>query len=141
MKYFTYAIAVLTVLLFSSTGFSLEESGINIEVLTATNVMWDGTVLPNYPTEKPEITILKITVAPKAALPMHKHPVINAGYMVKGNLTVNTMDGETLNLKTGDTIIELVNKWHYGKNEGDVPAEIIVFYAGNKDQPYTVLKK
>jgi hypothetical protein len=26
--------------------------------------------------------------------------------------------GETLHLKAGQALIELVDKWHYGKNEG-----------------------
>jgi hypothetical protein len=32
----------------------------------------------------------------------------------------------------------VVNTWHYGINEGDLPAEIIVFYAGVVDSPITV---
>jgi quercetin dioxygenase-like cupin family protein len=46
-----------------------------------------------------------------------------------------------LYLKAGDLIVEVVNKWHYGKNEGNKPAENIVFYAGILDKPITVKKK
>lgn len=69
---------------------------------------------------------------------MHKHPVINGGVLVKGELTVITEDNQTLNLEAGDSIIEVVDKWHYGKNEGNVAAEIIVFYAGVNGTPITV---
>ena len=34
--------------------------------------------------------------------------------------------------------MEVVHTWHYGINDGDGPAEIIVFYAGEKDTPITV---
>jgi hypothetical protein len=43
-----------------------------------------------------------------------------------------------LHLKAGDPIVEVVDTWHYGKNEGKTPAEIIVFYAGTPDTPITV---
>ena len=51
-----------------------------------------------------------------------------------------TEDNETLHMKAGDSIVEVVDKWHYGKNEGNVPAEIIVFYAGIVDTPITIKK-
>ena len=47
-------------------------------------------------------------------------------------------EGETLHLKAGDSIVEVVNTWHYGKNEGKDPAEIIVFYAGTPGTPITI---
>lgn len=49
-------------------------------------------------------------------------------------------DNKTLHLTAGDSIVELVNKWHYGKNEGYEPAEIVVFYAGVKGMPITIKK-
>jgi quercetin dioxygenase-like cupin family protein len=71
-------------------------------------------------------------------LPMHRHPVINAGVLLSGRLTVITEDNKTLHLKAGESIVEVVDKWHYGKNEGDEVAEIIVFYAGVLDKPITI---
>jgi len=55
-----------------------------------------------------------------------------------GELTVVTEDKKTLHLKAGESIIEVVNTWHYGKNEGKEPAEIIVFYVGAPDTPITI---
>jgi hypothetical protein len=59
--------------------------------------------------------------------------VINAGVLMSGELTVVTADGKTLHLKAGDPIVEVVNTPHCGINEGKVPAEIVVFYAGAVD--------
>jgi quercetin dioxygenase-like cupin family protein len=64
--------------------------------------------------------------------------VINAGVLINGELTVVTEDGSTLHLKAGNTIVEVVKKWHYGKNEGNEPAEIIVFYAGIQGIPISI---
>ncbi len=111
---------------------------VSVEVLSKTGVSWNGDPLPAFPAGKPEITILRITIPAGTSLPLHKHPVINAGVLITGELTVVTDDGKRLHLKSGDSIVEVVNKWHYGINEGKVPAEIIVFYAGTKGTPISV---
>ena len=131
----------LILLLTSHSLFALDIKGLKVDVLVKTSASWDGSTLPNYPKSKPEITILKIVIPPKFKLPLHKHPVINAGVLLKGKLTVVTKDGKTLHLKGGDPIVEVVNKWHYGINEGTEPAVIIVFYAGVHGTPITIIKK
>jgi quercetin dioxygenase-like cupin family protein len=113
-------------------------SNVAVDVLSKTGSSWDGKSLPDYPTGKPEITILRIKIPAKTQLPLHKHPVINAGVLLSGELTVVTEDNKTLYLKAGDSIVEVVDKWHYGKNEGNEPAEILVFYAGSLGTPITV---
>lgn len=113
---------------------------IEVQTLAKSGHSWEGSVLPNYPQMAPEITILRITIPPKTELPLHRHPVINAGVLLKGQLTVTTDQHETVFLKAGDALIEVSNKWHHGRNNGNKPAEIIVFYAGTKDEQITVKK-
>ena len=108
--------------------------------LAKSDKSWDGSVLPAYPLASPEISVLKITIPPHTKLPVHEHPIINVGYMVRGTLKVVTIDDKMLYLKAGDAIIEVVNKWHYGINEGDEPVEIVVFYAGTKESVYSIQK-
>ncbi len=138
MKKLIYGIFLL--LLLSSSVFAQEETGVQTDVLAKTGLSWDGSRLPDYPREAPEISILRIKIPPGAQLPVHKHPVINAGVLLSGELTVVTEDDKILHLKAGDPIVEVVNKWHYGKNEGNKTAEILVFYAGVPDTPITVKK-
>lgn len=109
--------------------------------LIKTTESWNGAKLPKYLDGTPEITVLKIIIPPKTNLPMHKHPEANAGVVLKGELTVISETKDTLRLKAGEPIVELVNTWHFGKNEGNEPVEIIVFYAGVQGTPITVLKK
>ena len=115
-----------------------QKPDVAVNVLAKTVSSWDGNLLPLYPEGQPEITILRIRVQPGISLEMHKHPVINAGVLIEGQLTVMAEDGAILHLNAGDGIVELVDKWHYGRNDGKIPAEIIVFYAGTKDGPITV---
>jgi len=110
------------------------------EILVQSDSSWDGAKLPAYPDEAPFISVVKFTIPPKARLPWHEHPMINAGVLIKGNLTVVAEDGSEKQLEAGDGLIELVNTWHYGRNDGDEPAEIIVVYAGVKGQPLAILK-
>ncbi len=115
-----------------------EVKNVVVETLAKSSSSWDGDVLPDYPKGNPEITILRIKIPAGAELPMHEHPVINAGVLLSGELTVVTKDKKKMHLKAGDSIVEVVNKWHYGKNEGTQTAEIIVFYAGTVDKPITL---
>ena len=111
---------------------------VEVKQLAKSTKSWDGNYLPSYSQGQPEVTILRIRIPAGAELDMHYHPVINAGVLVKGELTVITDDHQTLHLKAGDSIVELVNKKHYGKNEGKEEAEILVFYAGIDNKPITV---
>lgn len=133
-------IPLLIIVLFMDSHFlcgqnSPEKGEVKKVVLSSSSQSWDGVELPAYPSGKPKISILHITIPPKERLALHKHPIINAGVLIKGELKVVKPNGETLSLKQGEAIIELVNSEHYGVNEGEVDAEIIVFYAGDEHSP------
>ena len=136
MKKFLFA-ACLTVLL-SGNSWALDANTVTVDVLAKTTSSWNGATLPAYLTGQPEVTILKISIPPHMQLPLHQHPVINAGVLLKGELTVLTKEGKTFHLEAGDPIVEVVNTWHYGINEGNESAEIIVFYSGIQGKPITV---
>jgi len=112
--------------------------GVQVEVLEKGSQSWDGSELPEYPEGKPEVTLLRITIPPHTKLPLHHHPVINVGLLTKGELTVITPEGDRLELKAGDSLVELVGRVHYGMNESDEPSEIVVFYAGVAGEAITV---
>ncbi len=110
-------------------------ANVRVEVLAQTSNSWNGSALPSYPEGTPELRILRITIPAGVTLPMHKHPVINAGIMLEGNLTVISEAGDTMQLSAGDSIVELVDQWHYGRNDGESDAVVVVFYAGVAGQP------
>jgi quercetin dioxygenase-like cupin family protein len=136
--------AILSVLVLIQLSCATQEANrasISVEELVKSSKSWDGKSLVPYPQGQPEITILKITIPAGARLETHSHPVINAGVLMSGQLTVKTTDGKVLRLQAGDPIVEVVNTLHYGINEGTVPAEIVVFYAGIVGQAVTVSKQ
>src|SRR5262245_26583226 len=58
------------------TALADQSAGIQVETLLKTATSWDGSVLPSHPVGQPEITVLRITVAPGTELPLHRHPVM-----------------------------------------------------------------
>lgn len=140
-------LAILAVMLFLQPSCAIRpigqepnESSIVVKDLVKTSKSWDGESLPPYPQGQPEITIRRIRIPAGERLETHSHAVINAGVLMSGELTVVTADSKALHLRAGDPIVEVVNTPHYGINEGKVPAEIIVFYAGAVDTPIPVVQ-
>lgn len=132
---------LVIIMMVSTNGFAHESSeALKVETLAKTTKSWNGDTLPSYPKGQPEVTILKITIPPHSKLVWHKHPVINAGILLSGELHVISESNDVLHLKEGESIVELVNTWHYGENRGDIPAQIVVFYAGTTTLPITVKK-
>jgi quercetin dioxygenase-like cupin family protein len=133
-----FALVALTGLLISCENQHSESGTPASEVITESYLSWNGDSLPAYPDGKPKISIVKVTIPPHSELPKHHHPVINAGVLLKGELTVIDIEGNILEMKAGDPIIEVVNTIHYGVNNGDEPAEILVFYAGSEGSEIVV---
>ena len=100
------------------------------EKIAQTNAVWNGDKLTPVKLENPEISILKISIPVGEKLPMHKHPMINVAYMLKGELTVHTETGESKTFHAGEPIVEVIDTWHYGENTGKEPVEMIVTYVG-----------
>lgn len=140
MKNLGVFIALITCFPLLSIG-NTSHSSIQKELLVQSEQSWDGATLPAYPKGQPEISVVKFTIPPKSKLPWHKHPSINAGCLIKGTITVVAEDGSERLVKEGEGLVELVDTWHYGRNDGDIPAEIIVVYAGVKGVPLAVLKE
>lgn len=136
------SVALLSVAAISTPAGASDKYGqpTTVETLAKSSTSWDGATLPAYPTGQPEVTLLRITIPAGQKLPVHTHPVINVGLLLKGELTVQTEDGKTLVLRAGDPIVETVDTWHHGQNTGTEPAEIVVFYAGTQGQPVTLAR-
>ncbi len=114
---------------------------IKIKQIMKTSCTWNGQWLSNYFKGYPEVTMLKITLAPGERLPVHMHPVISSSYILSGELTVVSDAGEKKHFKKGDAFVCLVDQYHYGKNDGREPVEILVNYVGEKEKPVSIVQK
>lgn len=121
-----YLVALFTIC------FSFNAVAASSEILKKTEASWNNMPLLQMNLTNPEVTVVRIQIPKGEKLPVHKHPILNVGYLTKGELTVHTENGEVLVLKAGDPIVEVINTWHYGESTGTEDAEIVVVYVGNK---------
>jgi quercetin dioxygenase-like cupin family protein len=101
---------------------------------------WDGVLYENYPTGKPQTTVLKVTIPANTSTPWHTHPVISSAYVLSGELTMERKSAkgekgtERKIIKAGEVLPEMVGVPHHSIT-GNSPVVLIVFYAGSKGIP------
>jgi quercetin dioxygenase-like cupin family protein len=111
------------------------------EVLLQTEKSWNGKQYTHYPTGQPQLTTLKVTLAPHTALPWHTHPFPNVVYVLSGTLTLHDKaSGKTLVVHQGEAVGESVDDVHRGE-AGDQPTVLLITYAGTPGVPTSVPAK
>lgn len=125
----------VTILFITNAAYCAEKA-----VLLKTTSTWDNAEYKKLKIKKPEVTVLKIIINVGEELPMHKHDLVNIAYVKKGTLTVITDENKEITIHEGEVLPELIGKYHYGKNTGNKPVELVVFYVGEKGTPLSVNK-
>lgn len=111
------------------------------EILVQSTKSWAGTQYTHYPTGQPELTTIKVTLAPHTVLPWHTHPFPNSVYVLSGTLTLRDRDdGKTLVVHQGQAVAESVNVVHRGES-GNVPTVLLITYAGTPGVPTSIPAK
>lgn len=140
MRLTTQFLSICTALTLLTTSFftvaqSEGTAGIKVEKLLETDKSWDGVLYKAYPKGTPQLSVLKITVAPNTSLAWHEHPMPNAAYVLNGVLTVEKKaTGEKRTLKAGEVLPEMVDNAHRGYT-GKEGVTLVVFYAGQQGLP------
>jgi quercetin dioxygenase-like cupin family protein len=100
------------------------------ELLLQTTQSWNGKPYTHYPTGQPQLTTIKLTIAPHTALPWHTHPFPNVVYVLSGTLTLHDKaSGKTKVVHQGEAVGESVNDIHRGES-GDESTVLLITYAG-----------
>ena len=108
------------------------------EVLLQADQSWNGVPYTQYPKGRPELTMLKLTIAAHSKLPWHTHPFPNAAYVLSGTLTVHDkVSGKTRVFQQGEAFAETVNDVHRGET-GDEPVVLLVTYSGTPGVPTSI---
>lgn len=126
--------------LLSACSSTSPSTPVDAQVLLRASNAWDGSPYTRYATGQPELSLLKIRIAADTTLDWHRHPAPNAGYLLKGDLTVETREGRQIHLRAGDTLAEVVDRVHRGRS-GSQGAELIVFYAGTPGQALSEVER
>lgn len=108
------------------------------DTLVKTDASWNGVKYVSYPTTPPQLTVIKLSIPAHTALPWHRHPVPNAGYVLSGQLTIEDREsGKRQTFTAGQAFAESVNDVHRGVS-GDVPTVLILTYAGTQGTPTSI---
>jgi quercetin dioxygenase-like cupin family protein len=111
------------------------------EVLLQADQSWNGNPYTQYPKGRPELTMLKLTIAPHTKLPWHTHPMPNAAYVLSGTLTLHDkVSGKTKVVHQGEAFAESVNDIHRGE-AGDEPVVLLITYSGTPGVPTSIPAK
>jgi quercetin dioxygenase-like cupin family protein len=111
------------------------------EILLQTTQSWNGKPYTRYPTGQPQLTTIKLTIAPHTALPWHTHPFPNVVYVISGTLTLHDKaSGKTHVVHQGQAVGESVDDVHRGES-GDEPTVLLITYAGTPGVPTSVPAK
>ncbi|MGZ5007702.1 MAG: cupin domain-containing protein [Methylobacter sp.] len=104
-------------------------TAIKVTPLLKTTTSWDGKPIV-YPKGQSEVTALIVEIAPEGQTGWHEHPVPAFGYIMEGELELTRNTGEVKILHPGDVLPESVGVLHNGRNIGEEPVKILVFYMG-----------
>jgi quercetin dioxygenase-like cupin family protein len=111
------------------------------EILLQTTQSWNGKPYTHYPTGQPQLTTIKLIIAPHTALPWHSHPFPNVVYVLSGTLTLHDKaSGKTQVVHQGQAVGESVDDVHRGES-GDEPTILLITYAGTPGVPTSIPAK
>jgi quercetin dioxygenase-like cupin family protein len=111
------------------------------EILLQTSQSWNGKPYTHYPTGQPQLTTIKLTIAPHTALPWHTHPFPNVVYVLSGTLTLHDKEsGKILVVHQGQVVGESVDDIHRGET-GDEPTVLLITYVGTPGVPTSIPAK
>lgn len=111
------------------------------ETLLVTTSSWDGKPYSHYPSGQPQLTTIKLTLAPHTVLPWHTHPFPNVVYVLSGTLTLRERENnKTLVVHQGQAVGESVDVVHRGES-GDTQTVLLITYAGTPGVPTSIPAK
>jgi quercetin dioxygenase-like cupin family protein len=111
------------------------------EILLETTQSWNGKQYTHYPTGQPQLTTIRMTIAPRTALPWHTHPFPNSVYVLSGTLTLRDQaSGRTQVVNKGQAVGESVDDIHRGES-GDEPTVLLSTFAGTPGVPTSIPAK
>lgn len=114
------------------------EEAIKVTEIKKTTTTTDGSRIQYPITDKPEVTVALVEIAPGVRTGWHYHTIPVYAYVLSGTLTVEMDKQERYVFNEGEAIIEVVDRLHNGVNLGEKPVKLIVFYTGKHGSPNAI---
>jgi quercetin dioxygenase-like cupin family protein len=104
------------------------------ELVSESGTAWNGQAYDCYPSGKPQISVMRMSLPPHSELPWHTHPMPNTAYVLSGQLIIEDKEsGRRQHFNAGEALNETVNSAHRGYT-AEQATELIIFYAGAEGQ-------
>lgn len=119
------ALTASILVLFGSGSWAADAPKVTVKPILTTTTTASGQ--PIAVPANPQVIVSTYEIPAGASLPFHKHPFPRYAYVMAGDLSVMNRDtNETYRYKTGDFIVEVLDQWHMGRNEGKTPVKLLV---------------
>ncbi|MBF0340958.1 MAG: cupin domain-containing protein [Magnetococcales bacterium] len=82
-----------------------------------------------------------VTITPGETTAWHKHGVPMYAYILSGEVTVDYGEQGTRTFRAGTAMMEAMNHWHRGTNQGQEPVRILVVYMGSDPSRNVIVKE
>lgn len=83
-----------------------------------------------------EVRVLFATLLPGDVTPYHSHRFPVTVYMIEGAFTLELDDREPVVIEAGHALVEPAGVNMTGRNKGDIPARMALFYVCEPDAPF-----
>jgi quercetin dioxygenase-like cupin family protein len=130
-KHLLLALVASCLLLLHGSGLGAQEVSYNnlvTPVLSASQTVIGETLV--YPSGKPVLTAVIVTVPPGGETGWHRHPAPLFGYILEGTLEVDYGAHGKRSYRSGEGLLEAMGAPHNGRNLGAVPVRILAVYVG-----------
>lgn len=118
-------VLVFTFVLGATAAWATGSPKVLVKQILATTTTASGQ--PIVVPSNPEVIVSTYEIPVGTALPFHKHPFQRYAYVLAGDLSVVNRDtDETYNYKAGDFIVEVLDQWHMGRNDGKTRVKLLV---------------
>jgi len=110
---------------------------------SATPILQSGATVEGasiaYPkTDSAELTAMRLDIGAGGETGRHMHPYPTLVYVLEGTIEVDMDSGMAHRYKAGDSFLMAVNTWTNAKNNGTVPARVLVVFVGVRGKPNLV---
>lgn len=113
-------------------------ANLKIEKLLESEINSSGQkiVYPQFKDAK--VSMMKITFPPGETTGWHKHEIPVFTYIIKGTLTVETVDHKITEFKENSCFVESYDIYHKGTNLGKTDLVVFVVYLGGDEKELSI---
>ena len=115
-----------------------DTAAVVVSPVLSTTETANGRPIP-LPQGEVQVLVSRYEIPPGAQLSVHMHPFSRMAYVLSGTLVVTDVaTGAETTYAQGGFVVEMVNAWHFGRNDGLEPVQLLVIDLVPEGQANTI---